>query len=671
MAERFPIPLILKSQYNQAPFGETMRRAFLMLLLTMPALRALADAGDVGTTSANFLKIPPDARPAAMGEAATAISDDESALVYNPAGMAGSLQDMFSATHIEWFQGIHLEHLGGFAQLGPMGTLGAALTWLQVDSMPRTVRTGANNSDPINNFAEIGSFSPHDMELSFAYALPFNANNAWGARLNIIQQNIDANNGYGVGLDLGWRTTNIWDALDLGLTLRNLGSQISVGGTPADQPLELATGARYSFFSHRASIVGECLIPMDNSIEGSVGGEFWLAGLVALRAGYKMGYLNQYTAGAGVKVADLVLDYAWVPYGDLGNTQRITASLAFGSPTIGLEASRPLIGPLGWPAWRSMDWVPQAPSLERMSAWRLYIRDGGGSEFLASQGTGAVPSRLPWNGRDNKGLALPDGKVQARWEADYAGGLHAKSPYASVELDSTPPRLGLDANPKVLRPNKAGAVLIPASFTAQAWDIHGIGAWKMQIKDEKGLPFKSWQGAGAPPPVIVWDGSNSSGGWAETGRVYVTTLTACDKLGNCAESAPNSQVVLMREIHLTLASDTLFETGKADVRVTAYQVIKDVAKVIMDHADLGSTVTIQGHTDNVPIRYAAFKDNQQLSEARAAAVVKFLVDLLGVPKEYLRSEGFGDTRPVASNDTPEGKQANRRVEIVIHTREYQ
>jgi len=127
----------------------------------------------------------------------------------------------------------------------------------------------------------------------------------------------------------------------------------------------------------------------------------------------------------------------------------------------------------------------------------------------------------------------------------------------------------------------------------------------------------------------------------------------------------------MREIHLTLASDTLFETGKADVRVSAYQVIKDVAKVIMDHADLGSTVTIQGHTDNVPIRYAAFKDNQQLSEARAAAVVKFLVDLLGVPKEFLRSEGFGDTRPVASNDTPEGKQANRRVEIVIHTKEYQ
>jgi len=129
--------------------------------------------------------------------------------------------------------------------------------------------------------------------------------------------------------------------------------------------------------------------------------------------------------------------------------------------------------------------------------------------------------------------------------------------------------------------------------------------------------------------------------------------------------------VLMREIHLTLASDTLFETGKADVRVNAYQELKDVAKVILDHADLGGTVTIQGHTDNVRIRYAAFRDNQQLSEARAAAVVKFLVDLLGVPKEFLKSEGFGETHPVASNDTPEGRQANRRVEIVIHAKEYQ
>jgi chemotaxis protein MotB len=85
---------------------------------------------------------------------------------------------------------------------------------------------------------------------------------------------------------------------------------------------------------------------------------------------------------------------------------------------------------------------------------------------------------------------------------------------------------------------------------------------------------------------------------------------------------------------------------------------------------MGSVVTIQGHTDNVPIRFAAFKDNQQLSEARAAAVVKFMIDLLGVPKEYLRSEGFGMDRPVASNETPEGRQANRRVEIVIKTKEY-
>lgn len=76
------------------------------------------------------------------------------------------------------------------------------------------------------------------------------------------------------------------------------------------------------------------------------------------------------------------------------------------------------------------------------------------------------------------------------------------------------------------------------------------------------------------------------------------------------------------------------------------------------HADL--RIRIEGHTDNV----GNPDFNQKLSERRAAAVKTFLEKEYGIDGSRLEAQGFGDTRPVASNDTPEGRQANRRVELV-------
>jgi len=117
----------------------------------LSSLLAFALADNVGTTSANFLKILPHARPAAMGEAYTALGDDEGTLAYNPAGIADGYETEFSATHIDWFQTIRLEHLGAVLPLGRWnrrGAVGAYLTWLQVDSMNRTVRDNAGAASP-------------------------------------------------------------------------------------------------------------------------------------------------------------------------------------------------------------------------------------------------------------------------------------------------------------------------------------------------------------------------------------------------------------------------------------------------------------------------------------------------------------------------------------------
>src|SRR5690606_39121260 len=81
-------------------------------------------------------------------------------------------------------------------------------------------------------------------------------------------------------------------------------------------------------------------------------------------------------------------------------------------------------------------------------------------------------------------------------------------------------------------------------------------------------------------------------------------------------------------------------------------------EMLKAHADL--RIRIEGHTDNV----GNPDFNQKLSERRATAVKTFLEKEYGIDGSRLEAQGFGDTRPVASNDTPEGRQANRRAELV-------
>jgi chemotaxis protein MotB len=76
-------------------------------------------------------------------------------------------------------------------------------------------------------------------------------------------------------------------------------------------------------------------------------------------------------------------------------------------------------------------------------------------------------------------------------------------------------------------------------------------------------------------------------------------------------------------------------------------------------------VGIEGHTDNIPIARSGWKSNWELSSARALAVLHYLEKEEKISPERLSAIGYGEFQPVASNDTKDGRQANRRVEIVI------
>ncbi|HET7551264.1 MAG TPA: OmpA family protein [Gemmatimonadaceae bacterium] len=101
-----------------------------------------------------------------------------------------------------------------------------------------------------------------------------------------------------------------------------------------------------------------------------------------------------------------------------------------------------------------------------------------------------------------------------------------------------------------------------------------------------------------------------------------------------------------------------FATGSAELAGESTPTLKEIGQMLKDHADL--SLTIEGHTDNTGSPEA----NQTLSEKRAAAVKAYLVSTFGIAESRLEAKGFGASKPAASNDTPEGRQQNRRVELV-------
>ncbi len=111
-------------------------------------------------------------------------------------------------------------------------------------------------------------------------------------------------------------------------------------------------------------------------------------------------------------------------------------------------------------------------------------------------------------------------------------------------------------------------------------------------------------------------------------------------------------------IRIRLAGSVLFDFDSDRIRPDAERTLREVVTVLKELS--GRPVRIEGHTDSI----ASEEYNQQLSERRAAAVLRWLVEH-GVDEARLRAVGFGETRPVADNSTAEGRQKNRRVEIVV------
>jgi outer membrane protein OmpA-like peptidoglycan-associated protein len=121
--------------------------------------------------------------------------------------------------------------------------------------------------------------------------------------------------------------------------------------------------------------------------------------------------------------------------------------------------------------------------------------------------------------------------------------------------------------------------------------------------------------------------------------------------------APAPQPAIIEKGRQTLNVE--FDFDKATIKKGYYNDIDNLVKVMKDYPDLN--VVIEGHTDNV----GSDAYNKKLSQRRADAVKKYMVDKGGIDANRLKAEGFGESKPIASNETKEGQQQNRRVEAAV------
>ena len=114
-----------------------------------------------------------------------------------------------------------------------------------------------------------------------------------------------------------------------------------------------------------------------------------------------------------------------------------------------------------------------------------------------------------------------------------------------------------------------------------------------------------------------------------------------------------------------LASEALFNSGRARLNASGRSLMGRVATAL---GDLDNQIVVEGHTDSIPVTGTLtqiFPSNWELSVARAANAVNFLESSGGLDPERLSAQGYGQYRPVTTNDTREGRATNRRVEVVV------
>jgi hypothetical protein len=314
---------------------------FVALGFSLPApVHARNISSRAGTATAQFLKLEMGARHAALGGTYAAYGNDAFTLWGQPAALASAPAAwQVGFQHTEWFQGVQQEYLGLTGAVSDRARLGLTVNTVGVDDLQRATE------DALGQLTSVGgTFGARDWGVAVHYGLRLNEEFTVGGAVRYVRSEIDDVTAHGVAADLGarWRVRSI-EGLVVGASVTNVGTGLEYIRTRDDFPAAVRLGAGYDVRSMNLMLAADVVKYVDRHIDAGFGVEWRPIELLKLRAGYRTqgdDVDEGLTAGIGFNLAGLEIDYAYVPFGVLGDAHRVSAGYLFGGGSPGDDYGR-------------------------------------------------------------------------------------------------------------------------------------------------------------------------------------------------------------------------------------------------------------------------------------------------------------------------------------------
>ncbi|MFC1521720.1 PorV/PorQ family protein [Elusimicrobiota bacterium] len=270
-----------------------------------------------------------------MGSAYTAMANDSTALYWNPAGLAAMQDSEFSFAHSKWLAQSSFDFIG---LAMPLEDAGELYGWQEGVLAMGVSRLSHPKQEGRNEMGEKTSdFQASDMSMHLAFSSEFTDQVNLGIGFKFIQSRIAQYKGHGFALDAGGIYHPLAAPVSFGLAVKNIGPGIRFIDEETPLPLSASFGMAYQFFEGVVLSADMNRLIHDRKNHFSIGTEYMMLQAFTLRGGYLLSHAQPKTAsslsglggGFGLKIANSSMDYAFTPFGELGNTHRVSFSMKF------------------------------------------------------------------------------------------------------------------------------------------------------------------------------------------------------------------------------------------------------------------------------------------------------------------------------------------------------
>ncbi|MGE5313753.1 MAG: PorV/PorQ family protein [Acidobacteriota bacterium] len=305
-----------------------MKRCIVVLVALLAASTLYAQKEDAGTTGASFLKLGVGARAAGMGFSALTLTQDASALFWNPGALAHIPSTDLTVNYNRLYADMTHSFLG-MALPGRDGTFALGLLYYTSGSMTRTEAV----SDGTLPFTKTGEFANHDGALMLGYGMSLSDQIHVGLSLKGIFESTGEKSGYGGAIDLGAYAK--LEMIDVGISVKNIGPKLKYKNASEPLPLQVLLGTSVYLIPEAFLVTASGGAAGEGKTQFTVGAEYRYD-FIAFRAGYRTGLedvtgsMKGLTGGLGLYYKQIRLDYAYNTYGDLGGVHLISLGFELG-----------------------------------------------------------------------------------------------------------------------------------------------------------------------------------------------------------------------------------------------------------------------------------------------------------------------------------------------------